>query len=232
MFWVTSVIGFVAGAALFGAITFLPIYLQIAKGASPTSSGLQLIPMTAGIVVASNIAGRYMGRTGRYRWLTIIGTVLLTAGMLVLSTLTATTPGWRFGLNLVLVGAGIGCIFPVMITAIQNAVPRESLGTATAAGLMFRQIGGSLAVALFGALFASGMAASLGVVPGAGSGLEIGPQMLQGRPQAMRGAVTAGVVHALQPIYLIAAAVGAVGFLFALILQEIPLTNRMVPRQK
>jgi EmrB/QacA subfamily drug resistance transporter len=211
VFWVTSVIGFAAGAALFGAITFLPIYLQIAKGSTPTVSGLQLIPMTLGILTASTISGRYMGSTGRYRWLPIIGTSLMTASMLLLSTLTAETPVAWFS----------------VYTAVQNAVPRDQMGTATAAGLMFRQIGGSIAVALFGAMLAASMAGSLGGLPG---GMEIGPQMLAGLPADVRAEVTAAVIDALHPIYLVAALVTVVGLGFALVLQEVKLVNRMVPK--
>ena len=230
VFWVTSIIGFVVGAALFGSVTFLPIFLQIANGASPTVSGLQLIPMTVGILVASNVAGRMMSRTGRYRWLTITGTTLLAVGMALLATLTDSVPIWQLSLYLVCVGGGLGCIFPVLTTAVQNAVPRETLGTATAAGLMFRQIGGSIAVALFGALFAARMAARIGDALPGGSGLEIGPQMLKGLPPELRGRVAEAVVTSLHPIYWIAAGVALVGFGFAWLLEEIPLKNRIVAR--
>jgi EmrB/QacA subfamily drug resistance transporter len=230
VFWVTSVIGFVAGASMFGAVTFLPIYLQIAKASSPTASGLQMIPMMLGILTSSNIAGRVMRSTGRYRWLTIAGTSFLVLAMALLSTIAVDTPIWLFSGYLACVGLGMGCIFPVVTTSVQNAVPREQLGTATAAGLMFRQVGGSLSVALFGALFAVWMAAGIGDLPGFSGGLEIGPQMLAGLPEAARERIGAAVVDALHPIFLIAAGMAAVGFVFALLLQEIPLANRMVPK--
>ncbi|MFT6676449.1 MAG: EmrB/QacA subfamily drug resistance transporter [Sulfitobacter sp.] len=231
VFWVTSIIGFVAGAAMFGALTFLPVYLQIAKGTSPTVSGLMLVPMTFGILTTSTLSGRYMGRTGRYRMLPIFGTSFLTLGMLLLSRLTPDTPGLVFGASLACVGAGMGCIFPVVTTAVQNAVPREQLGTATASGLMFRQVGGSLAVAVFGAIFAAGMAEQLGgALQGAGESLQISPKMLAQLPQDTRTALADGVVGSLHPIYLIAAGLGLVGLLFAFMLKEIPLTNRMVPK--
>ncbi|EYD75970.1 putative multidrug-efflux transporter [Rubellimicrobium mesophilum DSM 19309] len=226
VFWVTSAIGFIAGAAMFGSITFLPIFLQIAQGASPTESGLMLIPMTAGILATSTVSGRYMGRTGRYRWLPIFGTCFLTAGMLLLSRIEPTTSVPMFSVSLALVGLGMGCIFPVVTTAVQNAVPREVLGTATAAGLLFRQVGGSLAVAAFGALFAARLATQMGGIE-LGSG-EIGPQMMAGVPEEMRATVGLQVADALRPIFWIAAALGALGFLFSLLLEEVPLVNRMV----
>ncbi|MCR8725207.1 MDR family MFS transporter [Frigidibacter sp. ROC022] len=235
VFWVTCVIGFVAGASMFGSITFIPVFLQIAQGSTPTVSGWQLIPMTAGIMSASTLAGQYMGRTGKYRILTRIGTSFLIVGMLTLSTITDTTPYPLIGFFILLVGLGMGCIFPVLTTAVQNAVPRQQLGTATAAGLMFRQVGGSMAVALFGALFASGMASRLGAVQGAadlGGGLEIGPQMMAAMPPDLRESAIAAVVGALHPIYWIAAGIALVGFGFSLILEERPLTNRMVHKSE
>ena len=228
VFWVTSVIGFVAGAAMFGAITFLPLYLQIAKGSTPTMSGLQLIPMTAGILLSSTFSGRYMGNTGRYRILPFIGTGCLSGGMFLLSTLARDTSGVLVGGYIALVGLGMGCIFPVVTTAVQNAVPRALIGTATASGLMFRQIGGSLAVAFFGALFAWRM----GLDAALPEGVAIGPQMMAGLDPALRGQISDLVVLALHPVFLIAAGIGIVGFAFSFALKEVLLVNRMVPKSE
>ncbi|GKY89403.1 MDR family MFS transporter [Sinisalibacter aestuarii] len=232
VFWVTSIIGFISGAAMFGSVTFLPIYLQIAKGTSPTVSGLMLVPMTAGILISSTLAGRYMGRTGRYRYLPIIGTSFLFLGMILLSTLQADTHWLIFSIFLACVGLGMGNIFPVVTTSVQNAVPRHQLGTATAAGLMFRQVGGSIAVAAFGALFATGMAAKMGAAGAefAGGGLEISPQMLAALPAEAREQIGAAVVSAIHPVFLIAAGLAVIGFIFALMLEEIALHNRVVPK--
>jgi EmrB/QacA subfamily drug resistance transporter len=226
VFNVTSAIGFVSGAAMFGSITFMPLFLQIAKGSSPTVSGLQLIPMTAGILVASNLAGRYMRATARYRILPMIGMGSLLAGMLLLSRITAATPYWLIGVCLFLVGVGMGNVFPVVTTAVQNAVPRHQLGTATASGLMFRQVGGSLGVALFGALFASRMAATMGALTGDAARMEIGPQMMAGLSPEVREQVAAAVTSGIHPIFVIAAGLAFVGFLLSLVLKEIPLHDR------
>lgn len=227
----TSTIGFISGAAMFGAITFLPIYLQIAKGATPTVSGLLLVPMTLGILTAANLSGRYMGKTGKYRILPMIGTAVIAVAGVLLATLSSTTSEVTFGFIIALLGIGMGCIFPVVTTAVQNAVPRQQLGTATAAGVMFRQIGGSLAVAAFGALFTARMVASLAAqgvnLP---AGVEIGPQQMAGFDQALKAEVAAAVVSAIHPIYWAVAVLGAIGFFVALRLEEIPLANRVVPR--
>ena len=230
VFWVTSIVGFIAGAAMFGTLTFLPLYLQIAKGSSPTVSGLQLIPMTAGILIASTVAGQLMGRTGRYYILPIVGCSSLLVGMLLMSTLQIETSDWLVGAYLTIVGVGMGCIFPVVTTAVQNAVPRNVLGAATAAGVMFRQVGGSLAVALFGAIFGGLLAGSIGDLMSASGGLEIGPQFLDTLPADVHERVTEAVVTSLHPIFWIAAGLAAVGLVFSFRLQEVPLTNRMVPK--
>ena len=230
VFTVTSGLGFITGAAMLGAVTFLPVYLQIAQGVSPTMSGLLLIPLTAGILTASLTAGRWMGRTGRYARLPVIGLSLLTAGLLLLTQLSADTALWLFAGMIAVAGLGLGLVFPVVTTAVQNAVPFSDLGSATAAGVMFRQIGGSLAVALFGTVFAARLAAGAAGLPGAealaGGGLEIGPQAVAGLPDAAREALGAVVSGAIHPIFWIAAALAALGILVATRLEDLPLTSR------
>ena len=231
VFWVTSVIGFVAGASMFGAITFIPLYLQIAKGATPTGSGLQLIPMTVGILVTSTLAGQYMGRTGRYWYLPVIGMSLLAIGMVLLTQLQRDTGMVVFSLSLAIVGLGMGCVFPVVTTAVQNAVPREAMGTATAAGIMVRQTGGALGVAAFGALFSNRLMAGMGDAAAAlGGGAQLGPQTLAKLTPAQQTQVAAAVVDAIHPIFWIAAAMAVIGLAFCFVLKEVPLTNRMVPK--
>lgn len=229
VFVMTSIIGFISGAGMFGAITFLPIYLQIALGMTPTVSGLMLVPMTAGILTTSTLSGRYMGHTGRYLILPKLGTGLMALGALQLALLTETTGPVQFGLAILTMGAGMGCIFPVVTTAVQNSVPREMLGTATAAGVMFRQIGGSLAVAVFGALFTAGVAAHLGAM-GLEGGLEIGPAMAATLPAEQKAELAGAIVAAMHPIYWIVLGMAALGFLCSFFLEEVPLTGRMVPR--
>ena len=232
-FWVTSIISFVTGAMMFGALTFIPIYLQLAKGATATASGLQLIPMTFGILGASTIAGRYMTATGKYRRLPIIGLSVASLGLLALTRLSADMPSVQLWAALIAVGAGMGSIFPVVTTAVQNAAPRHLLGTATAAGLMFRQVGGSVAVSAFGALFAARMAAQMNgmEVEGLSSIAELGPKSLAALPADAQTLVAQSVSSALRPVYAIAASLAVVGLLFAFLLDEIPLESRHTPRK-
>lgn len=227
VFVMTSGIGLIAGAGLFGAITFLPVFLQVAKGTTPTTSGLMMVPMTLGILTAANISGRYMGKTGRYRILPMIGTVLMGTGALLLTRITPDISTAAFGGSVAVLGLGMGCIFPVVTAAVQNAVPREMLGTATAAGVMFRQIGGSLGVAVFGAMFSSRIAATIGT---SDAPAEIGPGMLATLPPEAQARIAGVIAEALHPIYIIVACLAAAGFLIATRLEEVPLRNRFVPR--
>ncbi len=221
----TSVIAFMVGAMLFGGLTFLPIYLQVARGFSPTQSGLQLIPLTIGILVSANLSGRYMGRTGRYRLPPLIGLCTASLSFAALTQITAQTPMPLFWLGLLGVGCGMGSVFPVLTASVQNAVPHEQMGTATAAGLMFRQIGGSVAVAAFGALFTARMTQSLGGVD-VGNIAELGPQTLAHLPEGVRVQVADALTHAVQPIFVICAVFAVLAVLVALRLEEVPLKGR------
>lgn len=229
VFVFTSIIGFVAGASMFSAITFLPLYLQVAKGITPTISGLMLVPMTAGILIGSTSAGQFMGRTGRYRILPMLGMSFILIGALLLTRIERDTGTPVFGASIMVLGLGLGCIFPVVTTAVQNAVPRAQLGTATAAGVMFRQVGGSMAVAVFGALFAGRMADVLGD-QAAELGGEIGPQIMASLPPALQETVATAIVTAIHPIFWVVAALAAVGLGFAQLLREVPLSNRIAPK--
>lgn len=226
VFSATSGISFLQGAIMLGTLSFMPLYLQIALGYSPTESGFLLIPMTAGIVFSSTISGIYMGRTGRYRILPIVGMSVVALAALSMTRFDGATTAQVFGGTLMLFGAGLGLIFPVTTTVVQNAVPREQLGVATASGVMFRQIGGSVAVAVFGAIFAARMAATAGL-PDAAS---LSPAALASLPEAARSAASLAVSDALHPIYWAVMAMALIGLSLALILREIPLVNRMVPK--
>lgn len=231
IFWVTSLISLVSGAMMFGSLTFIPVYLQMAKGASATASGLQLIPMTAGILTASTLSGRYMSRTGKYRILPIIGLSIASVGMFGLTRISPDMPAPVLWLSLITVGIGMGSIFSVVTTAVQNAVPRQQMGTATAAGLMFRQVGGSIAVALFGAIFASRMATAMGgqQIEGLGNVAELGPRMLAALPADAQATIGTAVSQALHPVYWIATALALTGLGFAFLLREKPLASRFTP---
>ena len=154
-FSVTSGVGFIVGFALFGAITYLPLYFQITKGSSPTKSGLQLTPLMAGVLVTSIASGQLISRLGRYRMFPIAGTALMALAMLMLSRLEPGTSVWVASLDSLVLGLGLGMVMQVLVLAAQNAVDFRQIGVATSGSTLFRQIGGSIGVALFGSIFAN-----------------------------------------------------------------------------
>lgn len=222
IFTVTSAIGFIIGLALFGSVTFLPLFLQIVGGASPTRAGLQLTPMMAGLLVTSIVAGRLISRWGRYRVFPIVGTALASVGMILLSRLDVHTSLTTAALDMLVVGLGIGMVMQVLVLAVQNAVDYRHMGVATSGALMFRQIGGSIGLALFGAIFANRLHAELAArgVHGPSSAT---PAAVHHLPPAVRESYVTAVASALHPVFVVAAGVSLVAFALAWLLQEVPL---------
>ena len=161
VFSVASAIGFVIGMALFGAVTYIPLYLQVVKGASPTASGLQLLPLMGGLLVASIGSGQLIVRFGRYKIFPIVGTGLAVVGMLLLSRLGTGTSLVLADLYLAVLGLGLGFTMQVLVLAVQNAVSYENLGVATSTATLFRSMGGTIGVPVFGAIFANHLAKNL-----------------------------------------------------------------------
>ncbi|MBD8065058.1 MFS transporter [Devosia sp. PTR5] len=227
-FLVTNSIGFLVGMAMFGSITFLPMYLQLAKGVSPTDSALQLLPMMVGLIGGSMVSGFIMTRTGRYRILPRASTFVLTIGMLLLATMSLDTPSWQIAGFMLLVGIGIGPVNSVSVTATQNAVPRALVGVATAGTTLFRQIGGSIGVSVFGAIFSSGLAARMGdLLPGSEGTASFDASAVAAMPPALREQVLEAFAGALHPVFFVAAAVAALAFGLTFLLEERPLSNTL-----
>src|SRR4051812_47182254 len=153
VFVVTSAVGFVVGFALFGALTSLPLFQQVVRGASPTESGLQLVPVMAGVLIASIASGQIISRTGRYKAWPVAGTAIACAGMFALSRLNANTSTGLASLDMFVLGLGLGMVMQVLVLAVQNAVPYEQLGVATSGATLFRSMGGSVGTAVLGAIF-------------------------------------------------------------------------------
>jgi hypothetical protein len=147
-FSITSVVGIVVGVGMFGGIAALPLYLQIVRGATPTEAGLLLLPLTGGIMFGSIVSGQLISRTGRYKMYPIVGSVLMIAGMVLLSRVGVDTPFWHTGIYMAVFGVGLGNILQPITLAMQNAMPRD-MGVATASATFFRQMGGTLGTAVF-----------------------------------------------------------------------------------
>jgi MFS family permease len=149
VFALGSTQSFVIGIGMFGGMVSIPLYLQIVKGASPTKSGLLILPMVAGIMIASLVAGQLTARTGKYKRFPVIGSVLLVVGMLLMTRVGADTPLWQTDLYMLIFGSGLGLNMQTIVLAMQNAVEPKDMGVSTAAVTFFRQVGGTLGTAIF-----------------------------------------------------------------------------------
>ncbi|MGC9406202.1 MFS transporter [Streptomyces sp. DZ1-3] len=235
VFNVTGLVGLVIGVALFGAASYLPTFLQMVDGASATESGLLMLPMMGGIVVASIASGQLISRTGHYRSHPILGSALSVVGMWLLSRLDEDTSRLNYSIWMAVLGAGIGMVMPVLVLAVQNSVRPADLGTATSANNYFRQIGGSVGAAIFGTLFADRLTDALAdrVPAEAGAGLPdaeaITPQLVHSLPPALRDAYIGAYADAMPRIFLYLVPVLVLGLLIALFLKEKPLVSHHTP---
>ena len=221
VFVVAGSLSLIAGFALFGAVTFLPLYFQTVDAASPTGSGLRLVPMMGGLVLTSIVSGQIIARTGRYRRFPIMGTALMTIGLFLLSRLDVGTSAATSAVFLLILGLGMGMTMQVLVLVVQNAVPFSVLGAATSGVTVLRSVGGSLGVAIFGAIFTSRLTSQL-------EGAKAGAARLTGDqvhalPAAARSAYQHAYVNALRPVFIVASLVAFVGFLLAWRLKERPL---------
>jgi EmrB/QacA subfamily drug resistance transporter len=226
-FSVTSAIGFIVGFALFGAITYLPLYLQVTKGASPTVSGLQLTPLMAGVLVTSIVSGQLISRLGRYRMFPIIGTALMAVSMFLLAQLHVGTPTWLAATFALILGLGLGMVMQVLVLAAQNSVDPSMMGVATSGSTLFRQIGGSIGVALFGSIFANRVHVELTSRLPAGVQIPktINPAEIKQLPPEAHAAFAEAFSAALHPVFLTAAAVSLLAFSLTWLLREVPLRS-------
>lgn len=199
-FTLSSVVGFTVGFALFGSVAYMPTFLQIAQGSSPTESGLEMMPMMLGTLTASVVSGQIISRTGRYKIFPLAGTALVVIALVLLTRIDINASAVSVMVRLAMLGIGLGLVMQVLVLAVQNAVPFGDLGAATSATMLFRLVGGSVGTALLGVIFASRLAVRPGGVPDAA---------------AVTGAITA--------VFAVAAAVAAAGAVLTWLLPERPL---------
>ncbi|MGA2757331.1 MAG: MDR family MFS transporter [Solirubrobacteraceae bacterium] len=228
-FSVTSVVGFIVGFAMFGAITYLPVFFQIVHGESPTVSGLQLLPLLVGLIIFSTGSGLVISRTGRYRPFPIAGTALITIGILLLSQVGVGTSLVVAALFMFVLGVGLGCVMQVLVLIVQNAVPYGELGVATSGATFFRSIGGSFGTAIFGAIFSNVLVGNLAKhlgkarLPGGLASSSVTPAILDKLPHAVHHAVSAAYAESIQTVFIIAAPIGAVAFLASWLIPQVEL---------
>jgi EmrB/QacA subfamily drug resistance transporter len=234
VFSVASGMGFTIGMAMFGAIVFIPVFLQLVYGASPTSSGLRMLPLMAGLLTAAIVSGRVISRIGRYRPFPIAGTAVLVVGMFLLSQLRVDTPPWVASVYMLVVGVGIGLVMQVLVLVVQNDARPENIGVATSTATFFRSVGGSFGVAIFGTIFASRLAGELAHFPQSvtarlGSGVHLSPEQAKALPPAVHADFLQAFDHALHGVFLFGMALAIVPFVLSWFLREVPLRTTLGP---
>jgi EmrB/QacA subfamily drug resistance transporter len=242
-FTLTSVLGAVIGAGMFGAIVMLPLYLQVVKGASATEAGLKLIPLMLGIVSTSIFSGKAITKTGKYKKFPVMGTTLMTVGILLMVTLTRETPFWQLAVFSILIGAGLGLSMQTIVIALQNSVDFKDMGVATSSNTFFRSLGSVFGTALFGSILTnrvthylqSGFGELAVTNPAAAASfdsakleqLSSNTSVLKELPLVVQNTALDAFVNSFHIVFLAAAPVTALGIVLALMLREAPLrTNK------
>jgi EmrB/QacA subfamily drug resistance transporter len=231
-FTLASGMSFLLGLSMFGAMTFLPLYQQTVQHASPTVSGLLLIPMMLGATSTSLVAGQITVRTGRYKALPIIGGAVMTVAMLLLSTIGATTSRWTTMAFFVVLGVGMGFLMQVTTLIAQNSVDPRDMGVASSSRAFFQQIGGSIGVSIFGVLFTRSLLSTMrSQLPGApinaSSFEQLSPVTVQHLPAPMQHAVFFAISHGVETVFIWAAPASVIVFVLAWLIREIPLRGRV-----
>jgi EmrB/QacA subfamily drug resistance transporter len=226
--------GAITGMAMFGAIIFLPIYLQIVRGMSPTQSGLAMIPMVAGILSTSVTSGIAVSRTGRYRIFPILGAAVLLGGLLLMTQLRVDTPYWQLAVAMFIIGAGLGLGMQVIVTAVQNSVDLRDMGVATSSMTFFRSMGGALGTAIFGAVLNSRLAFHLDAGLGGGAagaaaaaGIDVtNLDAIRALPPEVQRVVLEAFTLAMDEVFLAAVPFAALALVLAFRIPEVRLKTR------
>ncbi|TIC85062.1 MFS transporter [Nocardioides sp. GY 10113] len=225
-------LSFVVGFTMMGSMTFLPTFFQFVLGESATVSGLSMLPMVVGLMATSITVGGVVGRTGRYKIFPVIGTLVVAAAMLLMSTMDPDTAKWVTGLYLFILGLGIGLSMQVLTIIVQGSVPYSDLGVATSGVTFFRTMGGAFGTAIFGTLYANFLADRLpqavaeSQVPPASAAV---PADLHELPARVIRPIVEAYAESLSEVFLWAAPVALVAFVLALLLPQVKLADSLAP---
>jgi len=229
-FSVAIAMSFLLGLALFGALTFLPLYQQTVQHLSPTQSGLMLIPMMLGSTVTALISGQVTTKTGRYKVLPIVGAGMMTLGMYLLTGIGLHTSLVTTGIYFAVIGLGMGFLMQITTLVAQNSVAPQEMGVASSARTFFQQIGGSIGVAAFGAVFARRLIESLTAhAPGlhmSAKGAQLNPATVNHLPALVRADFFVAITHAVTGVFWLVVPAAAIVFLLAWLIKEVPLRGR------
>ncbi|HTT89899.1 MAG TPA: MDR family MFS transporter [Acidimicrobiales bacterium] len=228
-FAATSVVGFIIGFAMFGAITYLPAFFQVVRGLSPTASGVELLPLMAGLLVVSITSGQIISRTGKYRFFPIAGTAVTTLGLYLFSTMGPGTSAAVEALYMVVLGAGLGGVMQVLVIIVQNALPQSELGVATSGATFFRSIGGSFGTAIFGAIFANVLVGNLAAhlhglsLPPGFNTEDITPGLLAHLPEVVHHGLVIAYAETIQTVFEVSVPICALAFLASWLIPHVEL---------
>ncbi|MEU9148681.1 MFS transporter [Streptomyces sp. NPDC048349] len=227
-FTLCSVISFVVGFAMFGAMVYLPTFLQVVQGVSPTMSGVHMLPMVLGMLISSTASGQIVSRTGRWKVFPIAGTAVTAVGLLLLHQLHRTSSTWEMSVYFFVFGVGLGLVMQVLVLVVQNSVSYADLGVATSGATFFRSIGASFGVAIFGTIFTNRLddklataLAGVPLPPGAGATqLEADPRAIGALPAELRPRVLDAYATSITDVFLYAVPVVLLAFVIAWFLKE------------
>ncbi|MEJ1199651.1 MULTISPECIES: MDR family MFS transporter [unclassified Streptomyces] len=236
VFTVCSILSFIVGFAMLGALTYLPTYLQYVDGDSATVSGVRTLPMVAGLLIASVFSGSVVSKTGRYRLFPIVGTLVMGVGLYLMSLMGPSTGAWLESLYMFVLGTGIGLSMQVLTIAVQNTVDYADLGTATSGVTFFRTLGSSFGTAVFGTIYANALGPNLrdGVSAAAGTGAAdpaaisraaTSPEGVHRLPPDASVPIVGAYTDTIQTVFLWTVPVAALGFLVALFLKQVQLRD-------
>ncbi|HTU76363.1 MAG TPA: MDR family MFS transporter [Trebonia sp.] len=228
-FSLTSIVGFIVGFAMFGAITYLPAFFQVVRGISPTISGVYLLPLMAGLLLVSITSGQVIAKTGRYRFFPIAGTAAMVIGLYLLSLMGTGSSTLQDALSMLVLGLGLGGVMQVLVIIAQNGVPHSELGVATSGATFFRSIGGSFGTAIFGAIFSNILVGNLAShlhglsLPKGFSAADATPAALSHLPAAIHHGFVAGYAESIQTVFLVAVPIAALAFLVTWLIPQVEL---------
>ena len=228
VFVVCSAVSLIVGFALFGAVVYLPLFLQVVKGSSPTESGLALVPLMGGLLITSIGSGQVITRTGRYRVFPIAGTAVTVLGLFLLTRLGLMTSTLTVSLYMFVLGLGLGMVMQVLVLAVQNAVDYADLGAATSGATLFRSIGGSLGTAVLGAIFSSRLTHELTRTIGAAGAARVSsggvnPAAIHHLAAPLREHYLQSFATALHSVFLVAGIIAIAAFALSWLIPELPL---------
>ncbi|GAA2873424.1 MDR family MFS transporter [Streptosporangium fragile] len=228
-FTLISLVGFLLGFAMFGAINFLPLFQQTVQGASATNSGLLLLPMMGAAMVVSLFVGRAITTTGKYKVYPVLGGVIMAVAMWLLSLMDVHTPAWQTGVFIAVLGLGMGFLMQTTMLIAQNSVEQKDLGVSSSASTFFRSIGGSFGVSLFGAIFNNRLSAGLESKLGAAGeklaagGGQFDPSALERLPANVRTGFLDSLAFAVSEVFWWAILFAVLVPVFAVFIKEVPL---------